>query len=130
MKSELSSGEWTLMNQLWDAPYSTITELTNALREATGWGKHTILSMLSRLEGKGAAAYREGTRAKEFYAVLSREDAVRREAARFLGTICGGSPSRMARAIADALGLSASDAAELAAILADGTASDWEKAAQ
>ena len=54
MKSELSNGEWILMNQLWTAPNSSITELTSALREVTGWDKHTILSMLSRLEAKGA----------------------------------------------------------------------------
>ena len=48
MKTELSDGEWTLMQRLWEAPYSTITELTAAMRQSTGWSKHTILSMFAR----------------------------------------------------------------------------------
>ena len=109
MKTDLSEGEWILMNQLWDAPYSTITELTNALRERTGWDKHTILSMLSRLEKKAAAAYRDGGRAKEFYPVLVREEALRREAARFREK-AGGIP-RLARALRE--GLTPEDVSDL-----------------
>ena len=101
MKSELSNGEWILMNQLWTAPNSSITELTSALREVTGWDKHTILSMLSRLEAKGAVSYRTGGRAKAFYAVLPREDALRREAALFLEK--AGDVYRAGRALADSL---------------------------
>lgn len=32
----------------------TITQLTAALREDAGWDKHTAITMLSRLEAKGA----------------------------------------------------------------------------
>ena len=39
MKVHLSDGEWKLMNKLWDASPCTITELTAALREETGWSK-------------------------------------------------------------------------------------------
>ncbi|MBQ9346682.1 MAG: BlaI/MecI/CopY family transcriptional regulator [Oscillibacter sp.] len=116
MKADLSEGEWTLMNQLWDAPYSTITELTNALRERTGWDKHTILSMLARLEKKEAAAYRDGGRAKEFYPVLVREEALRREAARFLEK-SGGVP-RLGRALRESL--TPEDVSDLARMLEQG----------
>jgi BlaI family penicillinase repressor len=35
-------------------------ELTSALREETGWGKHTVITMLSRLEAKGVVHHQEG----------------------------------------------------------------------
>ena len=54
MKIELSNSEWKLMRRLWDRAPSTITELTAALREETGWSKNTVITMLSRLEAKGA----------------------------------------------------------------------------
>lgn len=52
MKTELSDGEWTLMKALWKGAPMTITQLTGALRDGPGWSKHTIISMLSRLEEK------------------------------------------------------------------------------
>ena len=54
MKVNLSDGEWKLMNKLWQGAPLTITQLTAALHSETGWGKHTVITMLSRLEGKGA----------------------------------------------------------------------------
>ena len=54
MKVNLSDGEWKLMNRLWEGGELTIAQLTAALREETGWGKHTVITMLSRLEAKGA----------------------------------------------------------------------------
>lgn len=68
----LSDNEWKLMNLLWaDAP-RTITELVYQLKEDTGWSKHTVISMLSRLEAKGAVRHEEGARAKQFYPAIDR----------------------------------------------------------
>lgn len=52
MKIDLSNSEWKLMNRLWQTSPMTITELTAALKEETGWSKNTVITMLSRLEGK------------------------------------------------------------------------------
>lgn len=71
----LSDGEWKLMNQLWGKSPATITQLTERLAPETGWTKHTIITMLSRLEKKGAVAHRENGRAKEFWSVLDQADA-------------------------------------------------------
>ena len=60
MKIDLSNSEWKLMNRLWQTSPMTITELTAALREDTGWSKNTVITMLSRLEGKEAVHHEEG----------------------------------------------------------------------
>ena len=72
MKIELSNSEWKLMRRLWDRAPSTITELTAALREETGWSKNTVITMLSRLEAKGAVRHEEGGKAKRYYPALRR----------------------------------------------------------
>ena len=72
MKVHLSDGEWKLMNKLWDASPRTITELTAALREETGWSKNTVITMLSRLDAKQAVYYEEGLRASLRVAWASR----------------------------------------------------------
>ena len=48
----LSDGEWKIMNHLWDKAPQTIMELTAGLQEETGWDKHTVITMLGRMEKK------------------------------------------------------------------------------
>ena len=117
MKIDLSNSEWKLMRRLWDRSPSTITELTAALREETGWSKHTVITMLSRREAKGAVRHEEGGRAKRYFPVLRREDAARDETESFLSKVYGGSLGLMMSAMVESRRLSESDIAELSAIL-------------
>ena len=117
MKVSLSDGEWKLMNRLWEDTPLTITQLTAALQEETGWGKHTVITMLSRLEAKGAVRHEEGGRAKRYYPALRREDAARDETESFLSRVYGGSLGLMMSAMAKRQELSSDEVAELRAIL-------------
>lgn len=117
MKTELSDGEWVLMNQLWTEAPRTITQLTAALKEDAGWSKHTIISMLSRLEAKGAVGYRDNGRAKAYFPVLQRSDTARRETRHFLDKVYGGRLGLMLNAMVDSKALSQADIEELSAIL-------------
>ena len=117
MKTELSDGEWTLMKALWNAAPMTITQLTEAMKDSTGWSKHTIISMLSRLEAKGAVGYRDNGRAKAYFPVLQRSDAARRETRHFLDKVYGGRLGLMLNAMVDSKALSQADIEELSAIL-------------
>ena len=63
MQVNLSDSEWKLMNHLWQSAPRTITELTAALKAETGWSKNTVITMLGRLEAKGAVRHhRPGNR--------------------------------------------------------------------
>ena len=89
MKIDLSNSEWKLMNRLWQKPPMTITELTAAMKEETGWSKNTIITMLSRLEAKGAVRHEEGRRAKQYFPAVGREDAIEAETETFLDKVGG-----------------------------------------
>ena len=117
MKINLSDSEWKLMNRLWDRSPMTITELTAALREDTGWTKNTIITMLSRLEAKGAVRYEEGVRAKQYFPTVNREDAARAETESFLSKVYGGSLGLMVSNLVESHALTEADIAELSAIL-------------
>ena len=117
MKINLSDSEWRLMNRLWDRSPMTITELTAALREDTGWTKNTIITMLSRLEAKGAVRYEEGGRAKQYFPTIDREDAARAETESFLSKVYGGSLGLMVSNLVESHALTEADIAELSAIL-------------
>ena len=113
----LSDNEWKLMGRLWERSPRTITELTADLREETGWSKNTIITMLSRLEAKGAVRHEEGARAKAYYPAVDRETAARAETESFLGKVYGGSLGLMMSAMVSSRALSQADIDELSAIL-------------
>lgn len=117
MKAELSDGEWTLMKSLWNDEPMTIAQLTGALKEETGWSKHTVISMLARLEGKGAVGYESNGRAKVYFPVLQQSSAVRQETTRFLDKVCSGRFGVMLNAMMDARPMTRADLDELTAIL-------------
>ncbi|MBU5627332.1 BlaI/MecI/CopY family transcriptional regulator [Oscillibacter sp. MSJ-2] len=115
MKINLSDGEWKVMNRLWEQSPRTITELVGALREETGWSKHTVITMLGRMESKGAVHYAEGARAKQYYPSIRREDAILTETESFLHKV-GGFGS-LVNAMVSGNALTEQDLAELSELL-------------
>lgn len=116
----LPDNEWKLMGRLWERSPRTIMELTADLREGTGWSKNTIITMLSRLEAKGAVRHEEGARAKAYYPAVDRETAARAETESFLGKVYGGSLGLLVSAMVESRALTEEDLAELSAILEKG----------
>lgn len=117
MELNLSNGEWKLMNALWERSPMTITELVAALRFDTGWTKHTVITMLNRLEAKGAVRHEQGSRAKLFYAAVERRGVAVQETESFLDRVYGGSVGLMVNTLLRDHSLKPSDVEELRAIL-------------
>ncbi len=113
----LSDGEWNIMNILWEAAPKTITQLTADLKENTGWSKHTIITMLGRMEGKGAVRYEEGRKAKQYYPAVERTDTVLGETESFLDKVYSGSLGLMVNTMVEKNSLSKEEIDELYAIL-------------
>ena len=116
-KINLSDGEWKLMNLLWQNPPKTITHLTKELEQTTGWGRNVIITMLKRLEAKGAVCHEEGERAKLFYPCVDRDGAVIEETRGFLNRMYQGRLSLLVNAMVNSSGLSDEEIEELKAIL-------------
>jgi len=117
----LSDTEWKLMNCLWEQE-ATIMELTKKIGEEQDWTKSTIITMLNRLEKKGAVAYREEGRAKRYYPLIDRESAAVRETEDFLDKVYQGSIAMLVNAMAGNKKLKGNDIRELRALL-----SQWEQ---
>lgn len=114
---QLSPGEWKLMEQLWAESPQTITRLTAALQPATGWGKHTVITMLNRLEAKGAVAHAEGGPAKQFSPRIPRAEAALQETETLLQKVYGGSLGLLVNAFVEQKGITEAERAELLRIL-------------
>lgn len=121
-KISLSDGEWKLMNLLWDAAPDplTIGEMVEALRDDTAWTKATVNIMLTRLADKNAVWIATGGRAKRFYPMLTRTDAVRQEAKNTLAKIKTGGLGLLVSTMAEDCELSDDEIEELYRILKQG----------
>lgn len=117
MRISLSNMEWKLMAPLWKSAPMTLMQLTRALAPDTGWTKHTVITMLTRLEGKGAVRWEQVGRTKHYSPLISQEEARREETAGFLDRVYGGRLGLMVNALVEDHALTKEDIDELKAIL-------------
>lgn len=114
----LTQAEWNVMECLWEAGPLTGREVTRQMEESCGWSRSTTLTLLSRLEAKGAVESVQPERGpKVFSALLRREDAALRETEEFLGRVYQGSLSLMVSALTQKQALSRKELDELYELL-------------
>ena len=117
MKTLLTDAEWKIISLLWEQSPQTITQLTAALKAGTGWTKHTVISLLGRMEAKGAVHYTEGGRAKQYYPDLNREEAMLQETESFLDKVFQGHMGVMLNTMVNQKALSREEIDEMYEIL-------------
>ena len=112
----LSAGEWRIMECLWEKSPRTLMEIVREVMAATDWSKSTVVTMVGRLESKGALTCDAG-RPRRYSPAVSRDRAALRETESLLGRVYGGSLGMLVNTLADGRGLTETDIAELSAIL-------------
>ena len=116
-KVKLSEAEWKIMSLLWENEPMTITQLTAALKNETGWGKSMVLTLLKRMEEKKAVSYEQGKTAKSFFSLIKRENVAVSETKSFLKRLYNGSLGLMVNSLIQQEALSDEDISELYNIL-------------
>lgn len=116
-KLSLSAGEWQVMECLWERSPRTLMEIVRELQPGTGWSKSTIVTMVGRLEAKGALTYTEGGRARSYEPTVPRSQAALQETESLLHRVYRGSVGMLVNTLADGRGLSQEDIEALSAIL-------------
>ncbi len=113
----LSEAEWKVMEELWDGECATGRELCLRMEERCGWNRSTTLTLLRRMEAKGAVAASQAGGVKTFSPLLRREEAALRETESFLSRIYHGSLSMMVSTLSQKQALSQKEIDELYALL-------------
>ena len=115
----LPDAELEVMKALWQAQSPlTRAELEQALA-ANGWAGTTLLTLLSRLEGKGYVTREREGRGYRYKAALTRQDYLPVESRSALGRMFAGSARNLVAAMAESHDLTDPDIDELAAYLAE-----------
>ena len=87
------------MEFLWAHGPAPGRQAADHLTEKLGWSRSTTLTLLRRLEGKGAVASDAETGLKTFRPLVGREEAVLQETEDFLDRVYQGSLSLMVSAL-------------------------------
>lgn len=113
----LTAAEWNVMECLWERSPRTGREATQWLEERMGWNRSTTLTLLRRLEAKGAVASDTERGVKSFRPLFRREDAALRETENLLSRAYHGSLSLMVSSLTKKQSLPQEEIDELYALL-------------
>ena len=120
----LTEAEWQVMEQLWRLEAATGREVTERMEQEIGWSRSTTLTMLRRLEAKGAVTSDSADGVKRFSPALRREDAALRETEDLLSRVYHGSVSLLVSSLTKKQALSRAEVEGLYAILKEAEVTD------
>ena len=113
----LTEAEWNVMECLWEKSPRIGREIVSWLEDRMGWKRSTTLTLLRRMEEKGAVGSETIGELKTFYPLITREQAAHQETEDFLERVYKGSIGMMLSAFTKKQNLSKSEIEELRAIL-------------
>ena len=113
----LTEAEWQVMECLLTSAPRTGREIIDALGKTTGWSRSTTLTLLRRLEDKGAVSAVSEGGMKHYRPQVAREDAAVQETEHLLERVYQGSVSLMVSSLAKKQTLSQEEIDKLYAIL-------------
>lgn len=113
MNEKLTSTEWEVYECLWEESPLTMTQIANRLSARTGWSRSTGETLVRRMAEKGLLRWEQGAKARLYYPVMDREDAVARETKGFLQKVFGGSVGLLVNTMAQREELSQEEIGQL-----------------
>lgn len=113
----LTEAEWTVMECLWEKSPRTGRETVAWLEQKMEWTRSTTLTMLRRLEAKGAVASDTNREPKIFRPLIAREEVAVQETENLLDRAYKGSLSLLVSSLTKKQSLPQKEIDELYAIL-------------
>lgn len=114
---KLTEAEWNVMECLWEASPKTGRETAQLMQKRNGWSRSTTLTLLRRMEAKGAVICNDDGDIKTFSPQIHREDAALQETESLLGRIYNGSLSMLVSSMTQKQSLPQEEIDELYALL-------------
>ena len=101
MPDRCTEAEWKIMEVLWDHSPRTMSEITKALEPTTGWTRHTVITLLKRMQEKGTVAVDESGDVKRYTPLMTQEEASTQQTKKFLSHVFSGKASLLINHLVD-----------------------------
>lgn len=113
MPVNCTEAEWKILEVLWQSHPRTMAEITKALEPSTGWTRHTVITLLKRMQEKGTVAVDESGPVKRYSPAVSREEASAEQTQKLLRRVFSGKASLLVNHLVDSGELSLAEMQEL-----------------
>ena len=117
MSVSITEAESKILSLLWEQSPLTVAEITAALREKTGWDRHSVISLLKRMQAKGTVCVEDAKPARRYSPLVDRNEARLEQARGLMDKFFDGKPVRMMSAMVQGGQLSPQDIDELMRML-------------
>ncbi len=114
MQKKLTDAEWKIIEVLWDGHPRSMSDITKALEPTMGWTRHTVITLLKRMESKGTVSVDSTGNVKMYSPTLTREQAAAEQTRKFLSRVFSGDLSLLISNLVDS---GEADVEEIQAIL-------------
>lgn len=113
----LTTAEWNVMECLWDKSPQTGRDVVSHMEGTMDWSRSTTLTLLTRLEAKGAVKSDATQGKKLFFPLIGRQEVARQETKAFLDRVYQGSLSMMLSTMTQGATLSKKELEQLQSLL-------------
>lgn len=113
MPIQCTEAEWKILEVLWDKSPRAMSDITRELAPATGWTRHTVITLLKRMEEKGTVRVDETGPVKTYTPAVSREEASADQTHKFLRHVFRGDASLLVSSLMRSGDLTAEDIREI-----------------
>ena len=101
MSIQLTDAEWKIMEVLWDHNPRSMPEITKILEPSLDWTRHTVITLLKRMQDKGTVTVDESGPVKMYTPRITREQASTDQTKKFLSRIFSGKASLLISNLVD-----------------------------
>jgi BlaI family transcriptional regulator, penicillinase repressor len=101
MPIQLTDAEWKIIEVLWDENPRSMPEITRILEPSTGWTRHTVITLLKRMESKGTITVDTSGNVKMYSPKITREQAATEQTRKFLSRVFSGNLSLLINNLVD-----------------------------
>ena len=98
---QCTEAEWKIMELLWDRAPRPMSEITKELEPATGWSRHTVITLLKRMQEKHTVAVDESGDVKMYSPLITREEASQMQTKKLLNRVFSGKASLLINHLVD-----------------------------
>ncbi|NLW20610.1 MAG: BlaI/MecI/CopY family transcriptional regulator [Clostridiales bacterium] len=113
MSVQTTEAEWKILEVLWDHAPRSMSDITRTLEPGTGWTRHTVITLLKRMQDKGSVLVDESGPVKTYSPAITREAASATQTRKFLSSIFRGKPSLLINTLVDSGEMSLKEVEEL-----------------
>lgn len=113
----LTEAEEKIMEVLWAQSPRTMMEITHALEDETGWSKHTVTTLLKRMQQKQTISVDATGSVRRYAPALNKDEVAREQTHSLLRRMFAGRASLLVENLVEDGELSQDDLRELLSVL-------------